>query len=194
MIKTFLGTVAAIVMLLAHTHAESVDLEYAATGYAADDLAGIYFDAARQGRSDILEGLIDAGAPVDARDKKGYTAFILASYNGHPETVALLAARRANPCAADYKGNTAQMGAAFRGDDAMARKLLEFDCDVNVENSTGQTAAMMAALFGRTEQVKMLSDAGADLSKRDFAGNTAMLLARVQGNREMVRLLSGRQN
>ena len=160
------------------------------SAYSPEHIAALFFDAARAGRADLLNGLIDAGAPVNAHNDKGYTALILAAYNNHAPAVRLLRARGADPCLADHKGNTAQMGVAFKGHDAMARLLLSFGCDVDVENKNGQTAAMMAALFGRTEQVTLLRDAGADLRKRDLMGRTARLLARLQGNQEMVALLS----
>jgi hypothetical protein len=59
----------------------------------------LYFDAARAGRVDLLQGLIKAGMNPDERDPHGYTALILAAYNGQLQAVDLLIASGANPCA-----------------------------------------------------------------------------------------------
>jgi ankyrin repeat protein len=48
----------------------------------------LYFDAARAGRIDLLDGLIKAGLDPDARDPRGFTPLILAAYNGQAETAA----------------------------------------------------------------------------------------------------------
>ncbi len=165
---------------------------YAGTSYSAEKIADMYFDAARFGRVDILSGLLKAGAPLEARNKKGYTAFILAAYNNQSEAAGFLAMRGADVCARDGRGNTAQMGVAFAGHDDMARTLLTYDCDVDMQNKNGQTALMMAALFGRVEQVKLLLAAGAAADKADRLGNTAISLARQQGNDEMLALLQNK--
>ena len=153
-------------------------------------LKSLYFDAAREGRTDILDALIAAGAPVDARDRKGYTAFILATYNGHQDAASVLLARGADPCVGDKRGNTAQMGLAFKGNTAMSRWLIAAtDCAIDQQNHAGQTALMMAALFDREEMVEELLAAGADPALTDAAGNTAATLAEGQGLGKMLSVL-----
>jgi hypothetical protein len=70
----------------------------------------LYFDAARAGRVDLLEGLIKAGMDPNVRDPHGYTALILAAYNAQLQAVEVLIAKGADPCATDPDGNTALMG------------------------------------------------------------------------------------
>lgn len=154
-----------------------------------DHYKELYFAAAREGRVDLLDGMIKDGVPVDLRDSHGYTALILAAYDEQPAAVDALLARRADPCAADLKGNTALMGVAFKGELAIAQKLVAL-CDVNTRNHEGQTAAMMAALFGHADIIRLLAQHGADLRAKDASGNTADGLARQQGNAEMVALLA----
>ena len=86
-----------------------------AAGLSQDHIKEIYFDAARQGRDDLLDGLIKSGMKPDERDSHGYTALILAAYNGQVKTVDFLIQKGANPCAADAKGNSSLMGVAFKG-------------------------------------------------------------------------------
>jgi ankyrin repeat protein len=155
-----------------------------------DQLKAIFFDAARQGRDDLLDGLIQSGMKPDERDAKGYTALILAAYNGQAKTVDLLIQKGANPCATDAKGNSSLMGVAFKGETAIAQRLIAVHCDVNARNGSGQTALMMAAMFGQTDVVKLLLMNGANPELRDQAGNTAVSLAQRQANPQMVALLA----
>jgi ankyrin repeat protein len=162
-------------------------------GLAADALPdhykALYFDAARDGRVDLLGGMIKDGVPVDLRDEHGYTALILAAYDEQPAAVDFLLSKQADPCATDIKGDNALMGVAFKGQLAIAQRLVTL-CDVNARNHEGQTAAMMATLFGHTDIVRLLAQRGADLSLKDVSGNTADSLARQQGNAAMIALLA----
>lgn len=148
----------------------------------------LLFEAARLGRTDMIDPLVRAGADINAYDDRGFTPIILAAYNGQLATVEALIAHGANACRPDRdQGNTAQMGVAFKGEDAIAARLLKAGCDVNARNHAGQTALMMASLFNRTRQVDMLLAAGADRSVRDAAGRTAGSIATDQGNAPMAR-------
>ena len=156
--------------------------DYAATPLAAGDvksqLQTYFFDAARAGRSDMLQEFVTAGYDLDTRDGKGYTALILAAYHGHPQAVELLLKAGANACAEDARGNTALMGAIFKGELSIARRLINTECSANQANGVGQTPAMYAALFGRVELLDALKAKGADLRAQDIDGNTAEALAR----------------
>ncbi|MBI1685635.1 ankyrin repeat domain-containing protein [Caulobacter hibisci] len=159
----------------------------------APDPRASFFAAAREGRADLVTTLLDAGAPIDARDDRGYTALTLAAYNGKADLVSVLIARGADACAVDPRGNTALMGAAFKGDDDMARLLLDkAPCPVDQTNAQGQTALMMASLFGREAQVRLLVAKGASPSAQDASGNTALSLATRQGATGVVAALGGR--
>jgi hypothetical protein len=46
-----------------------------------------WFNAAREGRWDILDALLKAGYPIESANSSGYTALILAAYDNHPDTV-----------------------------------------------------------------------------------------------------------
>jgi ankyrin repeat protein len=51
--------------------------------------------------------LLDAGAPIDARDRRGRTALMIAAERGHAEIVELLLARGADRALADKDGKRA---------------------------------------------------------------------------------------
>ncbi|GKT26781.1 ankyrin repeat domain-containing protein [Acidovorax sp. SUPP3334] len=137
-----------------------------------------FFDAARDGRREMLAEFITARYDLNVRDEKGYTALILAAYHGHREAVEQLLKAGADPCVQDMRGNTALMGAIFKGEVAIARRLVQADCAPDQRNNAGQTAAMYAALFQRTELLQALAAKGADLSARDAQGNDVSQLQR----------------
>lgn len=141
-----------------------------------------WFDAAREGRWDVLGGLIEAGYPLESANSGGYTALILAAYDNHPETLAKLTAAGANACAADRNGNTALMGVIYKGQLDIARTLLQSHCDINATNNAGETALAFAALFGRFSLFDDLIAHGADPNHEDARGNTALALLQAQGN------------
>ena len=139
-------------------------------------LQDYYFDAARRGDVAMIDTFIESGYTLDIQDSKGYTALILAAYNGQPEAVEHLLKAGANACVQDKRGNTALMGAIFKGEVQIARRLLATECNPDQRNGAGQTAAMYAGLFKRAELLKDLSRKGADLSAEDALGNSAARL------------------
>ena len=140
-------------------------------------LQSYYFDAARRGDVAMLDTFIESHYTLDVQDNKGYTALILAAYNGQGEAVEHLLGAGANACVQDKRGNTALMGAIFTGELTIARRLLAADCNPDQRNGAGQTAAMYAGLFKRVEILKDLSRKGADLTAEDPLGNSAARLA-----------------
>lgn len=140
-----------------------------------------WFDAARAGRSDITDALLQAGYPIDSQTSRGHTALILATYHGDLDEVNALLRAHADPCLADNNGNTALMGALFKGEMAIARRLIGL-CPIDTSNNDGQTALSFAALFGRLDILAELVRHGADLQHRDARGNTALMISESQGN------------
>jgi ankyrin repeat protein len=173
----------------ASTNADAATVSPVAAGMTQEHIKDLFFDAARQGRNDLVGGLIQSGMSPEERDPHGYTALILAAYNGQATTVDLLIQKGANPCATDSKGNSSLMGVAFKGETAIAKRLIAAGCDVNARNDAGQTALMMAALFGQTDVVKLLLADGANVELKDNSGNTASSLAEQQANRMMAKIL-----
>ncbi|CAB3798070.1 hypothetical protein LMG28138_04373 [Pararobbsia alpina] len=148
-----------------------------------------WFNAAREGRWDILDALLKAGYPIDSVNSSGYTALILAGYDDHPDTLDKLLAAGANACAADHNGNTALMGVLYKGQLDIARTLLQTHCDINATNNAGETALAFAALFGRYSLFDDLVAHGADPNHTDARGNTALATVRAQGNLTAVQAL-----
>ena len=157
---------------------------------ASDELQHAYFQAARVGNNEMLDAFYKAGLTPNVGDKKGYTALILAAYNGQVDTVDyLLNEVKVDACQEDNRGNTALMGALFKGNLSIVKTLIKTDCDVNKANSNGQTAIMFAALFDRQGAIEKLVEAGADIKIKDSAGNSLSDIALSQGNYDLVEKL-----
>nr|WP_238542256.1 ankyrin repeat domain-containing protein [Sphingomonas sp. PAMC 26621] len=153
-------------------------------------LQDLLHQAARLGRDDVIPALLQAGADVDARDVKGYTPLILASYNGQVSTTTVVLAAGATVDAGDgARGNTPLMGVAFKGYADIARLLLEAGADANQRNLAGQTALMNAVMFGHAPIVEMLLAAGAETDVVDAAGNSLASIAAGQSNTAMLDLI-----
>jgi ankyrin repeat protein len=141
-----------------------------------------WFAAARAGRTDIVQALIDAHFPLETTTPEGYTALILSAYDNHPETLKALLSAGANACAADRHGNTALMGALFKGETHIAMTLLDTHCAIDQTNNAGETALSFAALFGRLDMIPLLVTHGADANHVDARGGTALQMAIAQHN------------
>jgi ankyrin repeat protein len=141
-------------------------------------LRDLFFQAARDGRQDMLNEFIEAKFDLNIQDEKGYTAVILAAYHGHQPAVTQLLNAGADPCAKDLRGNTALMGAIFKGELSIAQQLVAADCAPDQRNKAGQTAAMYAALFHRKDILDSLAAKGADLNATDAMGNQVQNLER----------------
>jgi ankyrin repeat protein len=79
--------------------------------------------AAAGGQHALVELLVRAGAPVDARDGAGNTPLIVAAANGLVESVRLLLAKGADPAARNAQGRPALDFAEERGEEEVAALL-----------------------------------------------------------------------
>lgn len=148
-----------------------------------------WFEAARNGDVKMLEQTMKENpALLHSKNKKGYTAFILATYNNQKAYAQKLLELGADPCASDEKGNTALMGVIFKGHEDISMVIIN-KCDVNHRNNEGQTALMYASLFGREKVAKELIKLGAKRDLKDHEGRDALSLAEGQWNQAMVGLL-----
>lgn len=107
------------------------------------ELAHRMFDLARGGETGQLSAYLDAGVPVEITDPKGDTLLILAAYHGHPETVAALLAREADPNRVNDRGQTALAAATFAQSEESVTALL----DAGGDPSAGSPSALGAAEY-----------------------------------------------
>jgi ankyrin repeat protein len=143
--------------------------------------------AAGYGPLDNLQSLIDKGADVNAKNRRGSTPLHWAI---HDEAKArLLLAKGANVNARQAQGRTPLYLAAMLGDGVPTlRLLLSKGADPNLAAVNGQTPLMMAAR-GDVEAMRLLIEKGADVGAKDGAGETALMFACISGDARAVQLL-----
>jgi ankyrin repeat protein len=112
--------------------------------------------------------LIQSGADVNAANRYGVTALLLAAQRGHADLIDVLLKAGASVKAAEAKlpeGQTLLMHASRTGNIASMKALIASGSSVNArETRTGTTAAIWAATGNRAEAVRVLAEAGADLN------------------------------
>jgi ankyrin repeat protein len=121
---------------------------------------------------EVARLLIEAGAPVDCRNRYGTTALFLNAHAG-VELADLLLSRGADVEAANDDGVTPLIWAAWRDRPEVVRRLLEAGADPNRRCRKGRTALHRT---NKPETIRLLIRAGADVNARDREGATVLRL------------------
>ena len=131
-------------------------------------------ELARKGDTAGLAALIKDGLAVDARDAKGNTLLMLASYHGRAEVVKLLLKSGATVDLRNDKGQTPLGGVAFKGYVEIATLLLDAGADP-VADQGGSTPADFATLAGKSEILALLQ------ARRDNAAKPTRWFSKLVG-------------
>lgn len=149
-----------------------------------------FFNAIRNGDLGLASKMIDENPGLlQAKDHRGSTPLILATYYNHEKVAIFLIEKGAHIDAVDDSGNTALMGVCFKGFTAIAEKLISYGANVNVQNGMGATSLIYSATFKQVEIAKLLLENGADSTMKDGRGNTALDHAKLQGVASLIDLL-----
>jgi hypothetical protein len=111
---------------------------------------------AHAGRVDLLDDVLDRGAPVDVHDQQGTTPLMYAANRGEQAAVATLLDHGADPDTTDDDGTTALMYAARGGHVEVVRTLLVRGADGSATESHGWTAADIAEHEGHEAVAEVL--------------------------------------
>ncbi|XP_075927966.1 KN motif and ankyrin repeat domain-containing protein 1 isoform X2 [Petromyzon marinus] len=149
----------------------------------------------------IVQMLLGTGeCNVDAQNKAGYTAIMLASLaaiNSERDMAVvqkLLSLGDVN-ARASQAGQTALMLAVSHGRKDMVRALLACGADVNVQDDDGSTALMCASEHGHVDIVRLLlAQAGCNAAIADNDGSTALSIALEAGHNDIAVLLYAHVN
>ena len=126
--------------------------------------------AGRIGDGYCLHTLLQAGANVNARNRKGYAAIHYASERNYKDCLDLLLQAGADVNAVDNSGSTALHYAAFRGDYIFVKKLLCAGADVNIKDAKTNTALHQASSRNHNKCATLLISAGAEVNFFDATG------------------------
>ncbi|MGB5445809.1 MAG: ankyrin repeat domain-containing protein [Psychromonas sp.] len=116
------------------------------------------FDFARSGDLRGLANILSDSPDVDinAKNHRGYSALMLAVYNGNTDFCEALLRCGADVNSTDAVGNTLLMGAAFKGDLTIIKLLLQFEASASIVNKSNMTAHDWALMFRRSEVLDYL--------------------------------------
>lgn len=120
-----------------------------------------------------VKSLLEQGADINAQNKNGQTALILASYykrNNTEKIFPLLLENNAIIDLQDSSGRTALSWAAGAGKMEAIRHLLSANANINLQDSDGATPLMWASLMGQKDAFLYLLENGADVSIKDKNG------------------------
>lgn len=120
-----------------------------------------FFDALKSGDKETVAMAIKEGFNVNARDRDGYTALLIAAEKGDPEMADLLIEKGADVNAKDKDGYTALMYVAYSGNLEIAKVLIKNGADVKAKDKDGWTALMIARMGKKTDITELLKKSGA---------------------------------
>ena len=151
----------------------------------------VFFEAIRSGDKDRLEALININPNlVSAKDTRGFTPLILATYFDNEVATQFLIENNADLNGKDASGNTALIGVSFKGNLALATTLVERGADLNAVNNLGVSALIFATQYNNVAIVKLLLEHQADKSITDNDGKTALDYAKDKKFTELIGLLN----
>lgn len=113
-------------------------------------------EAAGRGDFAQVKSLLDKGADVNAQDKYGETALMLAAYYGRMDVLKLALHKGADIRTKERGGGTALMMASSKGYVEVVKLLLESGSDVNARDKNGLAALMYASSKGHGDVVGLV--------------------------------------
>ncbi|MET0293135.1 MAG: ankyrin repeat domain-containing protein [Steroidobacteraceae bacterium] len=149
--------------------------------------------AARIGRDDIVDALLERHAQVDLRDTGyGQTALMVASREGHANIAERLLARGAKPDAQSQPGKTPAFRLPASNAGSKGAGIVRGGWPDRGERDSipgAKTPLLYAARENHRDIVAMLLDAGAPIEQADADGVTPLLMAVLNGAFDSARLL-----
>ena len=140
------------------------------------DLERRFIRAVRAGDTDAVDLALKQGVNVEATDRNGMTALMVAALYHHSDLLILLVARGADLDAQDRRG-TALHWAAYGGDPDSVKLLLAAGIKVDVKNAHGETPLHRATESNEEAAIRALIDHGADPNATDENGESPFMWA-----------------
>jgi ankyrin repeat protein len=138
--------------------------------------------AAESGNLVAARAALAAGAAVDARDSRGRTALLIATYRNDIPLTRLLIAARADVNAKDAMEDSPYLYAGAEGRAEILKMTLAAGADLKSLNRYGGTALIPACHHGHVENVRILLGTAIDIDHVNNLGWTALLEAVILGD------------
>lgn len=150
--------------------------------------------AALSGFLDIVKMLLGSSPQIgpndpkgiNAKNKDGNNAAMLAAAGGHKDTVKLLIDNEVDIHAKNHEGDNSVALAAKGGHKDTIELLIEKKADINAENNEGKTPLTLAAEGGHRYTIELLIENGADINAKDKKGRTPLYYAALGGHSDIV--------
>jgi ankyrin repeat protein len=138
--------------------------------------------AAAKGDVAGIQKLLSEGAAIDARDRTGATALLVATHGNQIAAAKVLIDAGADVNAKDNIDDSPYLYAGARGHLEILKMTLSYGADLKSTNRYGGTALIPAAERGHVETVRTLIEAGVDVDHVNRLDWTALLEAIILGN------------
>jgi uncharacterized protein len=139
------------------------------------------------GEVELIQALIEGGAPVDGQDAEGNSLLLRAAELGYDQAIEPLLQAGAKTDMANQEGWTPLLAAAAAGHDRIIQQLLAAGADPNCLTQEGDNALHLAAIEGHDAAVVALQ--GTDPNHPNELGDTPLLLAALHGHPTVVEKL-----
>lgn len=145
-------------------------------------------------RPEIVKILLQRGADVNAQDRLGMTALMMASRYGLSEIIKILLDNKADVNIRDKQRKTALIHASFFNNPTSVRLLLNHKAKITDADKEGTTPLMEAIKLNAIDIVKeLLKQPGIEVNARNKKGETALMIANnlklTSENPELIKLL-----
>ncbi len=130
----------------------------------------------------VVQRLVAAGTPIDARNAAGGTALSNAAFQGHVPTVQFLILSGADVNAQDRAKWTPLLCSSMNGHAQVAKLLIEAGANVNETDQLGRTALQLARDKGATAVVQLLVARGSAEVKQIHPESIPMSICVVAGS------------
>jgi ankyrin repeat protein len=120
--------------------------------------------AAKEGRAEYIDLLLQKGVDIDIKNDYGNTALLEATRENQEGIVRLLLGKKADANTTSKDGSTPLIWASGRGRNTLVKLLIDNGADLNAINDNQSTALIQALRYCHEDTAKLLIENGASIN------------------------------